>query len=160
MADAHFNRAFFWQTRNAKRSDAHKVAGGLHRDRAKRLESHYHSILPGGYSNPDLLAFKRQCLSSKEAANAGLTQLDASNAYKKTYELAEGTGDRVELAMKVVAHDKKSLDHIPPSAGDIIHSRMSISDGEDGIRRAKQLSQEYRDLGKRESGEASRSTHH
>ena len=144
MADAHFNRALFWQT-DAQRHGAHMNAARLHRDRATQLEFHYHSIHPGSHSDPYLLAFRRKCLSSKDAAYAGSTHLKASNAYKKAYELADRAGDlptAVETATQIIAHDKKSLNHTPLNAKKF-SSMVSLFDGAEAIRRANQISRKY-----------------
>jgi len=62
----------------------------------------------------------------------------ASNAYKKAFELAKGAGDlptSAGFATQVIAHDEKSLHHTPLSAINF-SAKMSIHDGDSGIRRA------------------------
>jgi len=129
--DAFKAQASYWQTRphhDAKRHDAHMDAVRLHMERATELESH-HSIL-----DDHLHDLKKLFESSKQHAIAGLMQLDASNA-KKAFELAKAAGDlptSSHFDTQVIAHDKKSLDHTPPSAINF-SAKMSIRDGACGM---------------------------
>jgi len=141
------------------------MAESFHRAEATQIESSCDGIRRylGRYSVPDLLALKQGALNSERTANAGLTQLRASNAYIQLAKRVRDHPKKAEIARQIIHHGKQSLEHTPYNVGHShITPEMSISDGEEGIRCANQLFQEYRDGEKQKptSGEASSSTNH
>ena len=168
VADAHLWQARYWQEapHNSPRHHyEHQIAELYHRAKATEIESHCDDIRTYSrtYSVPDLLACKQRFLALRRLANAGLTQLRASNAYIQLTKRVKDHPKEAEIAKQIIKHGKESLEHSPYNIGRThITAEMSISDGEEGIRRANQLFQEYRDGEERKSGEASSSNtdHH
>ena len=168
VANAHLRQARYWQEaphKSPERRTAHETAERSHRAKATALESLCDRIRehPGSRSRMNLLSCRGRFIDWKYAANTGLSQLRASNAYIQLAKRAKDHPEKAEIARQIIEHDEKSLNHTP-DAGLIGHPtlRMSISDAKEGIDRANQLFREYRDGEKRRptSGEASSSTNH
>ena len=172
VADAHLWQAQYWQEaphNSLQHQSDHERAERSHRDKAERIDStcgglrtyysglRYHSI-------PDLDAQKQRSLNLKRDAEAGLMQLRASNAYIQLAKRVTDHPREAEIVSRlIISHGKQSLEHTPYNVqrSHTITAQQSISDGKEGIRRAKQRFQDYRDGEKRKSGEASSSnTHH
>jgi len=136
----HRNAALRYQT-------AHIDAMLLHRGRATEHASHRRDIVTGNdaHDSDDLLALKRQFELSEQHATAGLTCLEASNAYKKAQGHAKRARDRAGTLLStqnMITQSRYSLKHTPANAANF-NPEDTISNARNAKQHANLMSRQF-----------------